>query len=327
MKSDQTLFSIAYTSLMQFEKVLKEEKPDVILVQGDTTTCFIASLAAYFLQIPIGHIEAGLRTYNKYNPFPEEMNRRLTSILSDLHFAPTETAFNNLIQENINREAIFITGNTVIDSLLLTVKDNYDFGTIKDEKLAKKLLSIRFDKRIILVTAHRRESFGEPLKNICNAIKTLVKDNSNLEIICPVHMNPNVQRPVNKFLGSIEGIHLTPPLDYGIFVQLMNKCSFILTDSGGIQEEAPSLGKPVLVMREVSERPEAIEAGAARLTGTDKYSIVTEAQKILDSTVEYEKMAKAVNPFGDGKAAERITNCLLGLPFEEFRPRIPKNVV
>jgi UDP-N-acetylglucosamine 2-epimerase len=320
MKSNQTLFSITSTSLMQFETIFKEETPDIILVQGDTTTGFVASLAAYFLKIPVGHIEAGLRTHDKYNPFPEEMNRRLTGALSDLHFVPTMTAYENLVRENVNNDAIVITGNTVIDTLLMTVKNDYDFGAIEDKKLAKKLSDINFDKKLILVTAHRRESFGKPLENICSAVKELAENNDNIEIVYPVHMNPNVQEPVNKILGDTERIHLTPPLDYELFIHLMNKSFLILTDSGGIQEEAPSLGKPVLVMRTVTERPEAIKAGTVKLIGTDKCSIVSEAQKLLDSSVEYEKMARAVNPYGDGIAAKRISNCLLGLPFEEFRP-------
>lgn len=322
MKPNQTLFDIVSSSIMRFKDLLEKENPDIVLVQGDTTTTFVASLAAYFLQIPIGHVEAGLRTYNKYDPFPEEMNRHLIGSLSDLHFAPTKTAFNNLVQENVNNDTVFITGNTGIDALLMTVKNEFDFGIIKDKTLSKKLLDMKFDKRIILVTAHRRENFGEPLKNICYAIRELAKNNNNIEIIYPVHMNPNVQGPVNKILGDTEKIHLIPPLDYDVFVQLMNVSFFIATDSGGIQEEAPSLGKPVLVMRNVTERPEAIEAGTARLVGTNKHLIVNEAQKLLDDKVEYEKMAKAVNPYGDGKAAKRIAKCLLGLPFEEFKPNV-----
>lgn len=321
MKSNQTLFDIASASLIKFEKILRQEMPDLILVQGDTTTSFAASLAGYFLQIPVGHIEAGLRTYNKYDPFPEETNRRLTGVLSDFHFSPTKRAFDNLVRENVNKETIFITGNTVIDALLMIVKNDYDFGAIKDEKLAK-LLDIESYRKIVLVTAHRRESFGEPLENICYAVKELAKNNNDIEVVYPVHLNPNVQKAVNKILGSTERIHLMCPLDYESFIQLMNKSFIILTDSGGIQEEAPSLGKPVLVMRNVTERPEAIEAGTVKLVGTDKSLIVSEVQNLLDDEVEYERIAKAVNPYGDGKAAKRIVNCLLGFPFEEFRPNI-----
>jgi len=326
MKPNQTLFDIVSILLIELKKVLNNEKPDVILVQGDTTTSFATCLAAYFLKIFIAHVEAGLRTYNKYSPFPEEINRRLTGVLSDLHFAPTKSAFNNLVQENINKKTIFITGNTVIDALLMTVRDNYDFGTIKDDKIAKRLLKIDFNKRIILVTAHRRENFGEPLENICYAIKKLIENNNNIEVVYPVHMNPNVREPVNKILGNLERVYIIPPLDYEPFVQLMSKSFIILTDSGGIQEEAPSLGKPVFVMRNHTERPEAVEAGTVKLVGTDWRLIVNETQKLLDDKVEYNKMAKTVNPYGDGKAAERIVNCLLGLPFEEFNPNTKSNL-
>ena len=318
MTQNQNLFDIISTSLVRFNKLLEKEKPDIVVVQGDTTTSFAASLSAYFLKIPIGHIEAGLRTYHKYSPFPEEMNRRLIGSLSDVHFAPTKIAFNNLVQENVDRKNIYVTGNTVIDTLLMTVRHGYNFELIKDKSLAERLLNINSQRRLILVTAHRRESFGRPFEDICFAIEELVKRNEDIEIVYPVHLNPNVQRTVNKILKDKDRIHLIAPLDYNIFIQLMNKSYIVLTDSGGIQEEAPSLGKPVLVMRNNTERPEAINAGTAKLVGTNRNSIITGVEKLLKNKNEYEKMAKAVNPYGDGKAAKRITRCLLGLPFKEF---------
>ncbi|OIO37728.1 MAG: UDP-N-acetylglucosamine 2-epimerase [Candidatus Omnitrophica bacterium CG1_02_46_14] len=312
MVPNQTLAGIVSIAVSRIDKIFKEEKPDLVLVQGDTTTSFVAALAAYFHKIPIGHVEAGLRTYNKYEPFPEEMNRRLTGALADLHFAPTQTAYEHLVKEGVDKKKLFITGNTVIDALLMTVKKNFDFGKLKDPVLSKKLSEVDFkNHRIILVTAHRRESFGKPFSDMCEAIREVVKKNKDVEVIYPVHLNPNVLKPVNRILGGLERVHLIPPLDYEIFTQLMNKSFLILTDSGGVQEESPSLGKPVLVMRNVTERSEAIKAGTVRLVGTDKRVISKEVQKLLDNKKAYQAMSRSYNPYGDGKAAERICKIIL----------------
>ena len=308
MRKDQSLFDITADALRKLQDVLKDEQPDIVLVQGDTTTAFVASLAAYYLRVKIGHVEAGLRTEDKYNPFPEEMNRRLADVLSDLYFAPTQRAEQNLLREGISAEKVFITGNTVIDALFLVLRQEprsksqlvfSDFGLSTD------------DSRLILVTGHRRESFGEGFEKICQGLKLIAERNPDVQIVYPVHMNPNVKEPVYRILGGVENVHLIEPLDYAQFVFLMKRAYLILTDSGGIQEEAPSLGKPVLVMREKTERPEAIEAGTAKLVGTDSNRIFRETQRLLDNADEYNKMARAVNPFGDGKAAERIVQILL----------------
>lgn len=322
MKSNQSLFDVASNALIKFEAILIKVNPDMVVVQGDTTTSFIAGLAAYFLKMPIGHVEAGLRTYDKYHPFPEEINRRLIGAIADMHFAPTKTSFRNLIKENVEKTNIYITGNTVIDALLMTVKRAKNFSTLKEKTSIKQIKAIDFSKKIILVTAHRRESLGKPFESICRAIKKLSESYSDIEIIYPVHLNPNVRKVVNQILKNKDHIHLIPPLEYQSFVELMNKSYIILTDSGGIQEEAPSLGKPVLVMRNCTERPEAIKAGTAKLVGTDEKKIVWEARKLLDSKKEYDKMAYAVNPYGDGKAAKRIVCCLLGMKFKEFNPAV-----
>ena len=312
MAHDQTLADIVSTAVTRVDRVLAKENPDLVLVQGDTTTSFIAALAAYFHKIPVGHVEAGLRTYNKYEPFPEEMNRRLTGVLADLHFAPTRTSYDHLVREGVDKKRIFITGNTVIDALLMTVKKNFNFQKIKDKPLAEKLSRIDFKKRrVILVTAHRRESFGASFLNICRAIREIVEKNSDVEVIYPVHLNPNVQKPVNRILGRLDRVHLVPPLDYEIFTQLMKRCYLILTDSGGVQEEAPSLGKPVLVMRNVTERPEAVKAGTVRLVGTDRRVILREVQRLLDNKKAYRTMSRSHNPYGDGKAAKRIHSIIL----------------
>ena len=312
MSHDQTLADIVSAAVTRIQSVLAKERPDLVLVQGDTTTSFVAALAAYFHKIPVGHVEAGLRTYNKYEPFPEEMNRRLTGVLADFHFAPTKTAYDHLVREGINRKNIFITGNTVIDALLMIVKKDLNFRKIKDKALAKKLSKVDFKKRrVILVTAHRRESFGKPFRNICEAIRGLVGKNKDVEVIYPVHLNPNVQRPVNQILKGLDRVCLIPPVDYEIFTQLMNKCYLILTDSGGVQEEAPSLGKPVLVMRNVTERPEAVQAGTVRLVGTDKRVILREVQRLLDNKKTYQAMCRSHNPYGDGRAAKRIHSIIL----------------
>lgn len=304
MKPNQTIFDVTGRCLKKLEDILRKEKPNLILVQGDTTTAFAASLAAYYLKIKVGHIEAGLRTKDKYRPFPEEMNRRLVGVIADLHFAPTNKAKENLLREKVDPKTIFVTGNTVIDSLLDITKRNYQFK----DPFIKRIISKK--KRIILVTAHRRESFGRPLESICEALKEIAIS-FDVEIIYPVHLNPNVQDTVKRILSGVKNIHLIEPLEYEPFVHLMKRSYIILTDSGGIQEEAPSLGKPVLVMREVTERPEGIKAGTAKLVGMKKTKIVYEVSKLLNSKATYNKMAKAVNPYGDGRAAKRIAKIIL----------------
>ncbi len=304
MKSDQTLFDISATTLRRIENVLIKEKPHLILVQGDTTTAFISSLASYYLKIPVGHVEAGLRTQNKYSPFPEEMNRRLVGAIADFHFAPTQTAKKNLRNEGVNPKNIYVTGNTVIDALFLILKKPFTFTH-------PVLKSMDFkNKKIILVTAHRRESFGKPLEEIFRAIRQ-VANNLEVEIIYPVHLNPNVKKTADRILSGIKNIHLIEPLDYISFVHLINKSYLILTDSGGIQEEAPSLGKPVLVLRNVTERPEGIKAGVAVLVGMNRHKITSTVLKLLNSKSAYKKMAEAKNPYGDGKSARRIIKIVL----------------
>ncbi len=303
MRPNQTLFDVTGRCLKKLEDILKKERPDLVLVQGDTTTAFTASLAAYYLKIKVGHIEAGLRTDDKYRPFPEEMNRRIVSVIADLHFAPTVNAKNNLVREGIPPSKIYITGNTVIDSLVDIAKRKYVFK----EPLLRRIISE--NKKIILVTAHRRESFGRPLESICNALKEIARL-YDVEIVYPVHLNPNVQAPVNRILTGIKNIHLIEPIEYELFVHLMKHCHIVLTDSGGVQEEAPSLGKPVLVMREVTERPEGIRAGNAMLVGMEKDRVVSSVKMLLDSKKAYDRMSKAANPYGDGSAAKRIVKII-----------------
>lgn len=312
MKPRQELSGMTSEVLLKLRGLLSEVQPDLILVQGDTTTTFAASLTAFYQRIKIGHIEAGLRTYEKYKPFPEEINRRLTSVLADYHFAPTERAKLNLLKEGIPSNKIYVTGNTVIDALFWVLKKQ---STPENRKRMENYFSGRFgisldNRRLILVTAHRRESFGEGFENICQALKEIGLRNPDVKIVYPVHLNPNVQEPVHRIIGGMEQIHLIEPLEYEPFIYLMNQSFLILTDSGGIQEEAPSLGKPVLVMREVTERPEAVEAGTAKLIGTQKENIVLETQELLDHPEEYERMTNIKNPYGDGKSAERIIQLL-----------------
>jgi UDP-N-acetylglucosamine 2-epimerase (non-hydrolysing) len=313
MRENQSLFDITMRVLAGLKPVLEENKPDLALIQGDTTTAFAASLAAFYLKIPIGHVEAGLRTGNKYNPFPEEMNRVLVDDLSDFCFAPTVNAKRNLLGEGIPPDRILVTGNTIVDALLW-VSDRQaapiqrGFLTRSFEKIAGIPLRPR---RIILVTGHRRESFGKGIESICRGLKAIAERNREIQIIYLVHLNPNVREPVYHILEGVENIHLTEPLSYPLFVFLMSRAYLILTDSGGIQEEAPSLGKPVLVMRETTERSEALETGGARLVGTDSERIFAETQKLLDDEAGYERMATAPNPFGDGKAAKRIVDFLV----------------
>ncbi|MGQ9509675.1 MAG: non-hydrolyzing UDP-N-acetylglucosamine 2-epimerase [Thermodesulfobacteriota bacterium] len=312
MKPKQNLYGITIEVLKRLRSLFQEDRPDLLLIQGDTTTTFAASLAAFYEKIKIGHIEAGLRTYDKYKPFPEEINRHLTSILTDYHFAPTEKARKNLLKEGILSDRIIVTGNTVVDALLFIKKILSQPQKKKEiEQSFWHKYGIQFNKdRLILVTAHRRESFGKPFEEICLSLKEIVEKNPDVRMIYPVHLNPHVQKPVRRIIGDCNRIHLIPPVSYEEFVFLMIHSYFILTDSGGIQEEAPTLGKPVLVMREVTERPEAIEAGVAKLVGSKKGDIVKGAQKLLDDPREYQNMAQRKNPFGDGRAAQRIVQYL-----------------
>jgi UDP-N-acetylglucosamine 2-epimerase (non-hydrolysing) len=313
MKKNQSLFDVTADGLKKLEKVFVKEKPDIVLVQGDTTTTFIASLAAYYLKIKIGHVEAGLRTNDKFNPFPEEINRRLADCLADLYFVHTEKAKQNLLKEGVDKKKIFITGNTVIDALLMTIEKHKD-KRIQRELMHRFLSEYRISfnsQKVILVTGHRRESFGKEFENICYGLKKIANSNNDVQIIYPVHLNPNVQKPARKILNNVKNIHLIEPLDYFSFVWLMNQSYLILTDSGGIQEESPSLGKPVLIMRRTTERPEGIEAGTAKLIGTDRKRIFYETMKLLENEKLYQKMAKTTNPYGDGKASERIYDVLI----------------
>ncbi|HCW03999.1 MAG TPA: UDP-N-acetylglucosamine 2-epimerase (non-hydrolyzing) [Clostridium sp.] len=304
MKTRQSLTGITSMVLQGLEEVFDQEKPDMILVHGDTTTTFSAALAAFYKQIKVGHVEAGLRTFDKYFPFPEEMNRKLTGSLADLHFAPTSGSKNNLLREGIEEGSIYITGNTVIDAMDYTVEEDYIF---ESEELNK----IDYSKKVIMVTAHRRENWGEGIDNICSAINRLIEENEDAEVVYLVHLNPIVKDVVHRGLGGKERIHLLSPLDTKEAHNLMNKCYMVMTDSGGLQEEAPHLGRPVLVLRDVTERPEAVEAGTVKLVGTDKDKIYEEATKLLRNAKEYDKMSKAVNPYGDGKASERICEGIL----------------
>ena len=303
MQTNQTLVSLNANALQSVDKYLKEKSPDLVLVQGDTTTVFAAALAAFYNKIPVGHVEAGLRTFHKYSPYPEEINRVLTTHLADYHFAPTETSKNNLLGEKVNPAAVYVTGNTVIDALHLV---NHK---LKNGKLSPgfDLSSLPSDKKIVLITAHRRENFGDGIENICLALKELAKKYPDFFFVYPVHLNPNIKAPVNNLLSGIDNVQLIEPLDYVSFIALMDRSYLILTDSGGVQEEAPSLGKPVLVMRDNSERPEAIEAGTVKLVGSSVHAIIQNTSLLIDNQDEYEKMARAINPYGDGKACERIS--------------------
>lgn len=296
----QTLVDVTTRGLAGLDAVLKEVTPDIILVHGDTTTTFIASLAAFYNQIAIGHVEAGLRTGNKYSPFPEEMNRQLTGIMADIHFAPTEQAKQNLLSENKNEQAIVVTGNTAIDALQTTIKDNYTHPIL--EKIGKD--------RMILLTAHRRENLGEPMRHIFKAVKRLIDEFNNLQIVYPIHMNPAVREIANKILGDESRVHLIEPLEVFDFHNFAKRSYMILTDSGGVQEEAPSLGKPVLVLRDTTERPEGIQAGTLKLAGTNEETIYQLASKLLTNEEAYNGMAHAANPYGDGHASERIVEFL-----------------
>ncbi|NFI04742.1 UDP-N-acetylglucosamine 2-epimerase (non-hydrolyzing) [Clostridium botulinum] len=304
MKTRQTLTGITNKVLEGLEEIFEQEKPDMILVHGDTTTTFAGALAAFYKQIKVGHVEAGLRTFNKYFPFPEEMNRRLTGNLSDLHFAPTQSSKENLLNEGVSEDIIYITGNTVIDAMEHTVEENYEF---ENEELKK----IDFNKKVIMVTAHRRENWGEGINNICDSLKQIVLNNKDVELVYLVHLNPIVKDVVFEKLGNLDRVHLLPPLDTKETHNLMNKSYLVMTDSGGLQEEAPHLGKPVLVLRDVTERPEAVQYGTVKLVGTDVEKIVDEANKLLNDVEAYSSMSKSVNPYGDGIASIRIADAIL----------------
>ena len=305
MRQRQTLEGITTRALEGLGEVMEQEKPDLVLVHGDTTTTFAASLAAYYHKIPVGHVEAGLRTYNKYEPFPEEMNRRLTGAIAQLHFSPTPLAKAHLLAENVEESQIFVTGNTVIDVLKTTIEKDYTFTV-------EKLNQIDYQaRRVITITAHRRENLGEPLEQICRAVLRLVKEFEDVEVVYAVHKNPAVVEPVHRILGGQERIHLIDPLDLKDMHNLMSRSYFVMTDSGGLQEEVPSMGKPVLVLRNVTERPEGVEAGTLCLAGTEEETVYEMAKELLTSAEAYEAMAKAKNPFGDGFASARIVQAIL----------------
>lgn len=304
MSQGQTLYDVTTRALMGLKDVLEQAQPDVVLVHGDTTTTFAGALAAFYQEIPVGHVEAGLRTGNIYSPFPEEMNRKLTGSLATYHFAPTAGSEQNLLKENVDKEHIYVTGNTVIDALQMTVQDGYQF---EDDDLN----TLDYEgKRIVLVTTHRRENLGEPMRHVYRAIRQLVDDFDDIQVVFPVHKNPKVRQVVQEELGHVDRVSLINPLDYEPFANLMARSYLVLTDSGGIQEEAPSLGKPVLVLRNTTERPEAVVAGTVQLVGTDKDRVYEEAHTLLADEKAYKQMSNAVNPYGDGKATQRILQAL-----------------
>ncbi|MDI6808355.1 MAG: UDP-N-acetylglucosamine 2-epimerase (non-hydrolyzing) [Candidatus Eisenbacteria bacterium] len=327
MTEGQDLFDITTKSLSGLRNILGMEEPEIVLVQGDTTTAFAASLAAYYSKIAVGHVEAGLRTYDKLSPFPEEGMRHLIGVLADYHFAPTKRAMSNLLKEGVSKENIWLTGNTVVDALFhVRGRQDASGSGAEWERYFEEKWNLscpsRFGDdggRLVLVTGHRRESFGEGFENICMALKEIAERRRNVSIVYPVHLNPNVQGPVRRILGGQPNIYLIDPLDYEPFVYLMSRCYLVLTDSGGIQEEAPSIGKPVLVMRQKTERPEGVEAGTVKLVGTDKEKIVKETFRLFDDASLYERMSTAVNPYGDGRAAERIVEVLEERVLEDLR--------
>lgn len=318
MTAGQTLYDITERALQGLQGVLQEAKPDLVLVHGDTTTTFVGALAAFYAQIPVGHVEAGLRTGDKYSPFPEEMNRKLTGSLADLHFAPTSISKSNLLKENVNPARIYVTGNTVIDALHATVKPDFVFD---DSSLSAGLAQ---GGRWILMTTHRRENLGEPMRHVYQALKEVLETHPDVQAIFPMHKNPKVRIVAESVLGQMPQVHLIEPMDYEPFANLMSKVDIVLTDSGGIQEEAPALGKPVLVLRDTTERPEAITAGTVKLIGTSKEVVLKETNLLLDDETRYKAMADACNPYGDGQAAKRIICYILehfGYPvakMEEF---------
>lgn len=304
MSQGQTLYDVTCKALLGLQGVLKEAKPDVVLVHGDTTTTFVGALAAFYEGIPVGHVEAGLRTGNIYSPFPEEMNRKLTGAIGTYHFAPTSTSESNLLKENINPAHLYVTGNTVIDALQTTVQTDYTFK----EELLNQIDYI--NNKVILVTTHRRENLGDPMRNVYEAIRDIINEQEDVEVIFPMHRNPKVRNIVQDVLGHMDRVHLIEPLEYEPFANLMARTYLIMTDSGGIQEEAPSLGKPVLVLRDTTERPEAVEAGTVKLVGTDKESVYRTATELLVNETAYLAMSNAVNPYGDGLASDRIVQAL-----------------
>ena len=305
MKERQSLLGITTRVLEGLDEVIKEAKPDIVLVHGDTTTSFVGALAAFYNQVTVGHVEAGLRTYDKYSPFPEEMNRNLTGRIADMHFSPTVQNRENLLKENISADDIYITGNTVIDALKTTVRKDYTFQN-------DVLNQLDFEnKRVIVVTAHRRENLGEPLENICNALKQIVTEYEDVELVYPVHLNPAVRETVFGILGDVSGVHLIDPVTVDDLHNAIDRRFMVMTDSGGIQEEAPALAKPVLVLRRETERPEAVKAGTVKLAGVDKEVIISMAKDLLDNEESYKKMAHAANPYGDGNASERIIKAIL----------------
>ncbi|MGE0127981.1 MAG: non-hydrolyzing UDP-N-acetylglucosamine 2-epimerase [Blastocatellales bacterium] len=303
MRPDQTLAQVTASALTEIDAVLRAEKPDWVLTQGDTTTAMVGALAAFYHRVSVGHVEAGLRTWDKFQPFPEEINRKIADAVCDLHFAPTEASRENLLREGVSGASIVVTGNTVIDALMDVAELDYDWE-------GGELSNIPRDKRLILVTAHRRENFGDPLLEICAALKEIAVSYPDVHLVYPVHLNPNVRNVVFERLGSVERISLLDPLEYLPLVQLMKASYLALTDSGGLQEEAPGLGKPVLVLREVTERPEGVAAGTVKLVGAKSRKIVEETARLLDDRTEYERMSRAVNPYGDGRASERIVAAL-----------------
>ena len=304
MSQGQTLYDVTCKALLGLQGVLKEAKPDVVLVHGDTTTTFVGALAAFYEGIPVGHVEAGLRTGNIYSPFPEEMNRKLTGAIGTYHFAPTSTSESNLLKENINPAHLYVTGNTVIDALQTTVQTDYTFK----EELLNQIDYI--NNKVILVTTHRRENLGDPMRNVYEAIRDIINEQADVEVIFPMHRNPKVRSIVQEVLGDMPRVHLIEPLEYEPFANLMARTYLIMTDSGGIQEEAPSLGKPVLVLRDTTERPEAVEAGTVKVVGTDKESVYRTATELLVNETAYLAMSNAVNPYGDGLASDRIVQAL-----------------
>ncbi|EGQ7764857.1 TPA: non-hydrolyzing UDP-N-acetylglucosamine 2-epimerase [Vibrio parahaemolyticus] len=309
MKAGQTLNDVTARIVQDLKPVLEDFKPDAVLVHGDTATTFAASLAAYYEQIEVGHVEAGLRTGNIYSPWPEEANRRLTGVLTKYHFAPTETSRDNLLRENFCPEDVYVTGNTVIDALLM-VREKIETNKKLKSQLEEQFSFLDESKKLILVTGHRRESFGGGFERICEALAQTATSNPNVQILYPMHLNPNVREPVNRILGDIDNVLLIEPQQYLPFIYLMDRANIILTDSGGIQEEAPSLGKPVLVMRDTTERPEAVEAGTVKLVGTNTDKIITALEVLLKDEATYKEMSYAHNPYGDGKACQRILNTL-----------------
>jgi len=323
MAQGQTLFDITCRAMQGLNDVLSKEKPDIVLVHGDTTTTFAGALASFYHQVTVGHVEAGLRTHNKNSPFPEEMNRKLTGSLADMHFAPTTTAEQNLLREGVEPAVTFVTGNTVIDALLATVNKQYTFADAM-------LSSIDYAaKRVVLVTTHRRENLGEPMRHVYQALRDIITEFEDVEIVFPVHKNPLVRQVVDSELGGLPRVHLIEPLDYEPFANLLARSYLVLTDSGGVQEEAPALGKPVLVLRDTTERPEAIAAGTVKLIGTDKQRVYQETQTLLADKNEYEKMANACNPYGDGQSSRRIVETILWkYGFSEQQPeRFETNTV